>query len=292
MTINRRRAPSHEISSEKKLGGHQRERKYAALIGGEHLSGTQKGDVKDKQGKLHSVKSGRKWQVFLYRYDRISQSNHLNILLPCLEAFPKSHEKYFKDRTTCIALKEAYIKYRGRDAAIRLSNADVAKQLGANAYMESKDRLEKATASVCTELKDKDRLRDFLGEALFNNAEVSFLAIEDSTYKKDGLFKVFTKEDVLDILSDRLFPDVSTAGRVPIDYNVAGQKTLLCYKKPNGVQKNIVEIEIRNDSDVHYREVRFNMYSKDTLYLLSHLTGKSLCKQVVAYGRAMETLLI
>ena len=63
--INRRRAPSSEISSQKKRSGHQTEIEYAELINGEVIKGTQKGDVKDRNGNLYSVKSGKKWQVFL-----------------------------------------------------------------------------------------------------------------------------------------------------------------------------------------------------------------------------------
>ena len=59
-------------------------------------------------------------------------------------------------------------------------------------------------------------------------------------YKDSG---VFSKDDVLDTLSDRLFPEISKAGNVPEDYNVAAQKTLLCYLKADGKPKNIVEIE-------------------------------------------------
>ena len=296
MTINRRRAPSSEISSEKKLSGHHREFNYATLIGGEVLRGTQKGDVKDKNGNLHSVKSGKKWQVFLYAYSRISASRHLNILKPCLDAFPEDYEQYLFGREKCIAFKEEYIRKYGREAARRLSNDDVVKHLGANTYIESKTKLEQTTLSICNKLEDKDYLRNFLGEALFNNAEVEFLAIKDSTYNNDGLFKVFAKEDVLDILSERFLPAVSTAGRVPEDYNVAGQKTLLKYQKTNGTLKNIVEIEIRNDSSLHYRQVRFNMYSKDALCLLlnipQRLPAEYLSNHVVAYGQAIETLRI
>ena len=107
--INRRRAPSSEISSEKKLGGHQRESDYAKLIGGNCLHGTQKGDVKDKQGNLHSVKSGKKWQVFLYGYSRISNSRYLNILRSCLDAFPEDYKQYVKDRHDCISYTKKYI---------------------------------------------------------------------------------------------------------------------------------------------------------------------------------------
>lgn len=294
MPINRRRAPSSAISSEKKLSGHRRERNYTELIKGELLHGTQKSDVKDKNGNFHSVKSGKKWQVFLYGYNRISTSLHLNILQPCLDAFPEDSSQYFKDRIKCIAFKEKYIQEHGRDATISLSNEAIAKHIGANTYIESKNKLEKTTTSICSALKDKDRLRNFLDEAIFNNAEVDYLAIKDSTYQKDGLFKVFTRKEVLDILSDKLLPAVSIAGRVPEDYNVAGQKTLLRYKKADGNLKNIVEIEIRNDSDTHYRQVRFNMYSKDTLSLLldtsQNLPIKVLCDNVLTYGQAIETL--
>ena len=64
MPINRRRAASSEISSEKKLGGHRNEDEFASLIGGGVIKGTQKGDVEDKDGLLYSVKSGKKWQIF------------------------------------------------------------------------------------------------------------------------------------------------------------------------------------------------------------------------------------
>lgn len=294
MSINRRRAPSSDISREKKLSGHLREGDYAALINGETISGTQKGDVKDKQGNLYSVKSGKKWQVFLYGYDRISLSRYLSVLQPCLDAFTKDPDRYFIDRIKCIEYKEAYVKEHGREKAKKLSNDVVIETLGTNTYIDAKEKLAKSTALVRDRLANKNNLRNFLGEALFNNEEVSFLAIKDTTYKKDGIFKVFAKEDVLDTFTERLFPEVSKAGNVPEDYNVAAQKTLLCYLKSNGKSKNIVEIEIRNDSNIHYRQVRFNMYSKDALTLLMErkvaLPVKEAFEGVKIYGRAIELL--
>jgi len=289
--INRRRAPSSEISSEKKLSGHLREGQYAELIEGKTISGTGKGDVIDKNGNLHSVKSGKKWQVFLYSHNRISESRYLNIFKPCLEAFPENYEQYLADRERCIEYKEKYVQDYGRDAAKHLPNADVVKHISPNVYIESKERLARTTSMVCDALQDKDLLRNVLDEALFNLEEVAYLAIKDSTYNDDGLFKVFSQKDVLDTLSDRFHPAVSEAGRVPEDYNVAGQKTLLCYKKPNGRYKNIVEVEIRNDSNKHYRQVRFNMYSKDTLYLLLNRPQDIVNKEGLAmYGPAIKTL--
>jgi hypothetical protein len=268
VTINRRRAASSEISSEKKLGGHRNEDEFASLISGMVIKGTQKGDVADQEGLLYSVKSGKKWQVFLYGFERINSSKYLQVLQPCLEAFPKDSNKYFKDRISVIEFKEKYVKRHGREKAKNLSNDEVIDVLGKNEYINSKNKLAKATSEVYNELKNKSFLQDFLDEALFNNQEVSFLAIKDTTYRKDDAYKVFSRKDVLNVLSSELFPATSKAGNVPEDYNVSGQKTLLCYRTTNGTQKNIVEIEIRNDSDTHYRQVRFNMYSRDALTLL------------------------
>jgi hypothetical protein len=275
MPINRRRAASSKISSEKKLGGHRNEDEFAGLISGVVIKGTQKGDVEDQEGLLYSVKSGKKWQVFLYGFERINSSKYLQVLQPCLEAFPKDSNTYFKDRISVIEFKEKYVKRYGREKAKKLSNDEVIDTLGKNEYIASKNKLAKATDEVYNLLKNKSFLQDFLDEALFNNREVSYLAIKDTTYRKDDAFKVFSRKDVLNILSSELFPATSKAGNVPEDFNVSGQKTLLCYNTKNGLQKNIVEIEIRNDSDTHYRQVRFNMYSRDALTLLLNKLEKN-----------------
>jgi hypothetical protein len=268
MAINRRRAASSAISSAKKLGGHKNEDIYASLIEGHVIKGTQKGDVSDQKDFLYSVKSGKKWQIFLYGHDRISQSSFLNILEPCLNAFPADSEKYFQDRVKCIEFKEAYIRKHGKELAKNLSNETVSSAIGKNEYVDSKTRLAKATRNVAHALEDKDLLRSFLSEAIFNNVEVSYLAAKDSTFMKDNVYKTFHRNDVLDVFTSELSPAISKAGHNSQDFNVPGQKTLLRYSVDGGVEKNLVEIEIRNDSTTHYRQVRFNMYSKDALNLL------------------------
>ena len=285
--INRRRAPSSEISSNKKVKGHETEEIYSKLINGAVIKGTQKGDVVDVSGKLHSIKSGKKWQIFLYSYNRIYSCNYLKILLPSLEAFPEDSIKYFKDREECISFKENYVKNNGREAAKLLANETVIKALGNNSYIQAKTKLSETTSSICNQLAKKAFLHEFLNEAIFNKDEVAFLAIKDSTYLSDGLFKVFTKKDVLNVLCDNLHPKMSKAGNVPEDYNVPGQKSLLCYQK-NGKSKNIIEIEIRND-EKHYREVRFNMYSKDALFLLcNNFNFKKFNNEILLFGNAIK----
>lgn len=294
MTINRRRAPSSSLSRAKKLDGHLNEDNFADLISGKTLGGTQKSDVRDSNGFLHSVKSGNKWQIFLYGYERISKSRSLKILKPCLDAFPTNSDKYFTDRIKCIEFKENYVLKHGRTKAKLLSNITVSKALGKNVYIQSKEDLARSTSIVCNSLQDRMFLREFLIEALFNNQEVDFLAIRDDTYLKDKKFRIFEREEVIEILSEKLEPYVSQAGKVPEDYNVASQKTLLCYKKENGKNKNIIEIEIRNDSSTHYRQVRFNMYSRDTLYLLLKVLDKEpsrvINESVIAYGKALSKI--
>lgn len=297
MTINRRRAPTSAISSEKKKSGHKQELIYSNLINGTIIHGTQKGDVKDLDGKLHSVKSGKKWQVFLYRYDRIANSQYLNILKPCLDSFTINGKQYFTDREKCIEFKEQCVKTYGRAAAKKISNNTVKSEVGQNSYIKAKENLEKANQIIVDTLSNEYNLRNFLKEALFNIDEVDYLAIKASESNNAEKFNVFAKEDVLEIFTKYLSPASSRAGFVPEDYNVPGQKTLLCYKNNvNGRLKNIVEIEIRNDSETHYREVRFNMYSKDALKLLlnskNNFTVKKINENLVLHGKATNLKLV
>ena len=104
-------SPSSKISSEKKKAGHKNEVTFAKLIGGVVKKGTRKGDVLDRFGNLHSVKGGKKWQIFLYTLGRISKCLHLNILKPCIESFPDNYDQYLKDRISCISYKETLQKY-------------------------------------------------------------------------------------------------------------------------------------------------------------------------------------
>ena len=292
MEINRRRAPSSETSREKKLSGHKVEKIVADLIGGELIKGTKKGDFIDTNKNVYSIKSGKKWQILLYSYDRICKSKHLNILKSCLDSFPNDFYSYVEDRISCISFKENYQKNYGNEKAKLLSNQTVKSTLGNNSYVESKKKLSDATPTVVNILNQKENLRNFLNEAIFNNDEVSFLIIQDSNYKKDKCLHVFSKKTVLNTLCREIFGTISKAGKVAIDYNVSGQKVLFQYKKNDGKPKNIIEIEVRNDSVSKYRSIRFNMYSRDTLYLLlernEHILKKQIYDNLIAYENAID----
>jgi hypothetical protein len=292
MTINRRRAASSKVSSEKKLAGHKNEAELSSLIGGEVIKGTQKGDIRIEDGSLFSVKSGKKWQIFLYGYERIENAKYLSILKPCLDAFTEDPELYFQDRVKCIEYKESYVKKHGRHSASLLENDLVSKAIGDNEYIAAKTKLGLETLEVCEKLKDKYFLRNFLAEAIFDGNNVTYLAVKDSTLKMDDTFNIFSRDDVLDVFSESLFPEVSKSGNVPEDFNVPAQKTLLCYSTSKSNKKNMVEIEIRNDSTQHYRRVRFNMYSKDALTLLTNALGSHAAKtsdeKIVYFGEAAD----
>ena len=119
----------------------------------------------------------------------------------------------------------------------------------------AKERLRRPMRKLAELLQEKRRMRAFLNKALFNAGEVNYL-----TVKHEGKFHVFLNRDVVRVFSDNLEVCNSkalTAGQMP------EQKVLFRY---NGL--NLGELEMRNDSETHYREVRFNMIKPKVMGLL------------------------
>ena len=128
---------------------------------------------------------------------------------------------------------------------------------------------------LAEKLKERPRLKAFLNKSLFNGGEVNYL-----TVKQDGVFHVFLNKDVIDALGDNLEVCNSraiSAGQMP------EQKVLLRY---NG--KNLGELEMRNDSEIHYREVRFNMIKPKAMEVLFEKIPmtKKFNDKVLIYGNA------
>ena len=109
--MNNKIIKKHGMSSEKarrvKERGHKKEFIYANLIKGEIVKGTKKEDVKDSNGRIHSLKgggeiqkkSGRhgKWQIFLYKKSRFEQETTFygrEIILNILNQFPLTYQEY------------------------------------------------------------------------------------------------------------------------------------------------------------------------------------------------------
>jgi len=139
----------------------------------------------------------------------------------------------------------------------------------------AKERLRIPMVKLAEKLKERPRLKAFLNKSLFNGGEVNYL-----TVKQDEVFHVFLNKDVVDTLGDNLEVCNSraiSAGQMP------EQKVLLRY---NG--KNLGELEMRNDSEIHYREVRFNMIKPKVMELLFEKIPmtKKFNDKVLMYGNA------
>jgi hypothetical protein len=119
----------------------------------------------------------------------------------------------------------------------------------------AKERLRVHMRALLQKFSDKSRLRAFLSKSLFNGGEVNYL-----TVKSDGMFHVFLNKDVVDVLSDNFEVANSRAIRVG---DTAEQKVIFKYRGTNAA-----ELEMRNDSAVHYREIRFNMMKPRVMALL------------------------
>jgi len=142
-----------------------------------------------------------------------------------------------------------------------------------------KKRLRSAMVKLKDKLKDKTNLEAFLNKSIFNVGEVEYL-----TVKHEGIFHVFHRDDVLKMFCDNLEvcnSSAAGAGTTP------EQKVLLRYK---GV--NLGEIEMRNDSKVHYREIRFNMIKPKAMDLLFEKIPKTGTygkeNKIFIYGKASK----
>lgn len=142
----------------------------------------------------------------------------------------------------------------------------------------AKVRLQKPMREIAEKLQEKSRLRAFLNKSLFNGGEVNYLTVKD----KDR-FHVFLNKDVIDVLGDNL--EVCNSRAISISQKPE-QKVLLRYK---GL--NLGELEMRNDTVIHYRQIRFNMLKKKVMTLLYERIPKTNVynEMVDVYGGASKT---
>jgi|SRR3990167_719479 len=139
----------------------------------------------------------------------------------------------------------------------------------------AKERLRPNMVKLAQTLQNKTRLRVFLNKSIFNAGEVNYL-----TVKHKGIFHIFDREDVLKVFCDNL--EVCNSRAISKN-SFPEQKVLL---RLNGI--NLGEIEMRNDSRGHYREVRFNMIIPRAMLLLlgKILVAKRYSHLVLVHGIA------
>lgn len=257
------RASSSSHASSYKIQGHKDEEEFSSLLEGKIIKGTGKADFIDKNGKQYSIKGGaKKWQIFLYSRNRFLndqdfQSDELgNLFINCLDCFPEDYATYKRDKDNAKELLLDFFSRTGRKPA------DVNEYINLigdqNTYLSAKLKLKKANEDIKKYLQNAKCLEKFLNKSIFDNYEVDFWAI-----KKNLEFNVYRCEEAISRLSKILKPSLSQQinGR-PDDINLPGQKVLLKFNT------NVIELEVRNDSERHYRQIRFNMLREKTLNIL------------------------
>ena len=144
-----------------------------------------------------------------------------------------------------------------------------------NNKAEAKEKLRPHMVALAEKLQDKHRLRAFIGKSIFNGGEVNYLTVYEGSK-----FHVFWGKEVEQVMADNFEVTNSKAiqeGQFP------EQKVLFKFEGTN-----LAELEMRNDSSTHYREIRFNMYKPKAMKLLfSKITLKQdYNEKVILYGEA------
>lgn len=128
-------------------------------------------------------------------------------------------------------------------------------------------------------IKRKETFSSVSWKKYVKRGEVDFLVI-----KEDEFFHVFWGKQVIEVLTNNYEVENSKArGKNQMD----DQKVIF---KVNG--KTYGEIEMRNDSDIHYREIKFWIDKKLTFNLLKSNINKikKLNDRIILYGKAINKL--
>ena len=142
-----------------------------------------------------------------------------------------------------------------------------------------KEKLKEPMRKLCQKLQDKRLLAGFIDKSMFNSGEVNFLVVKDKEK-----FHVFWGRDVVDTLTENFKVENSKA---KISLQLDDQKVVFKFSG-----KTIGEIEMRNDSDIHYREVKFWLGKNQTLNLLkSKIPQKRKVKEnLILYGTTINKI--
>ena len=138
-----------------------------------------------------------------------------------------------------------------------------------------RDKLKPNMRALATKLSERDRFKAFLSKSMFNGGEVDYLSI-----KHDGKFHIFYYKDVLDVFDKHI---IITNSKARCSSQKDDQKVVF---KCNGT--TIGEVEMRNDSKIHFREIRFNMMKPKVMLLLFSTINKTgeFSKKISLYGQA------
>ncbi len=140
----------------------------------------------------------------------------------------------------------------------------------------TKIALQTPMKKLCVELNKPKVYAAFIQKAFFNGNEVDYLTI-----KSNDKFHIFPSAVVSDICNR--FDVVNSKGQNAGQMD--DQKVLLKL----GV--NIGEIEMRNDSKLHYREFKFRINGEKFLEILQEEVGDDFEErgEIIVYGKARKT---
>ncbi|MFH1193751.1 MAG: hypothetical protein V1661_02025 [bacterium] len=256
-TIRKKKAMTSEQARTVRQAGHDDAKQFAHLIGlsSDYQNDPQaKKDVIDLVGDPHSVKSGmKKWQIFLYSPSRFEKDTIFKRLNGLGQLL-----------LNCLnVFPNIFKEYE--------QNKSYYKNLLKGPMQVLKERLQ-----------DKETLKAFFEKSFFNAGEVIYLTI-----KHNNAFYVFHSDDVIKILTENIV----------VDNSIGEQKVVFKIKNINLKTSSrfpmitIGEIEMRNDSNVHFKEIKFWMGKDKTLELLrnSILLTKEVKQNLFLYGRALKT---
>lgn len=249
---------SSEQASLKKISGHINESDYAELIGVKksHGDGKRKKDVVDLQGNAHSVKSGKKWQIFLYAKSRLQSNTVLQgigdiapLMIACINSLPKTREE-------------------------RESNP-----------AKAKSALQAPMRALADELQKPHILNAFFQKAAFEAGEVDYWALLPTKIDQtqaaitEKCFHVFdAKEAVRELCRHLVVGNSRARHRGETD----AQKVVFRDKQQIG------EIELRTDK-FHYGEIKMWLNAKYVVPLLQEripMADRHANGQIIAYGKA------
>ena len=138
----------------------------------------------------------------------------------------------------------------------------------------SKQRLRTPMRELKDRFQRKALLRAFLMKSIFNGGEVNYL-----TVLPENQYHVFLNSDVVRLMGDAF--EVTNSGSQKD--NPPEQKVLFRHNN-----RNVGELEMRNDSRQHYQEVRFNMIVPRAVSLLLTITpSRAFNDRVIVYGAAI-----
>lgn len=143
--------------------------------------------------------------------------------------------------------------------------------------LAAKKRLQTPMRELKHRLQRNALLKGFLMKSIFNGGEVNYLTIDD-----DDIFHVYWNEEVVEVMGNNFTVENSKSR----SGNPDCQKVLFKYNN-----KNVGELEMRNDSEQHYQEVRFNMLKGRCCELLqTHILGEYYYpgQPIVSYGEAIS----